>query len=275
MGQLINTIDNWTLVRLVGGLALIVSAVVGFFTGVLRDYMGSRWRANQERDLESLKHQFGRTEMLLNSLTATGSHAYLATNERRLDHFQKLWNAMIRIKGLFPTLATMAYSILTRAEVENLPTTDKPSMRSTIQRFDPDKYFDAQYSIVSEIESSRPFVGQRAWNAFFSYQALHGRLVYLLQAGLSKGKVTYWIDDRSFIDQVLGISIAPDNIATLLRDEPMAFHNIRNFLELEIVNEIGEQTSGSAAMKETVKQAQELSEAMSSAKIVRDPVQLG
>ncbi len=263
MQQLLNRIDNWTLIKLVGGLAVIISAVVGFTAGTLRDYLGHRWRARQERELESLKHQFSKTEVLLNNLTTSGSSTYLATSERRLDHFQKLWNGMMTIKNGYPTLASIAYSILTRNEITNLPTTGKNIIRGEIERFNPEKYFDFQFSVVTDVEASRPFVGQHAWNAFFAYQALHGRLVYLLQDGLRKGRVAYWLEDRQFLNQVLGISIPPESMDMLLQNEVMAFYNIRNYLELAVLTDVESQTSGSAAIKETVKQAQQLSEAMS------------
>lgn len=267
MQQLITAIDGWTLIKVVGGLAVVISAVVGFLAGTLRDYLGHRWRGNQERELESLKHQFSRAEVLLNSLATSGSSAYLATSERRLDHFQKLWNGMMSIKNGYPTLASIAYSVLTRAEIENLPTTSRPSIRAEIALFDPGKYIDFQFGIVKDAEASRPFVGQHAWNAFFSYQALHGRLVFLLQDGLAKGKVAYWILDRQFLDQVLAISISRETMTELLKNEAMAFNNVRNFLELAVLADVEAQTSGTAAIKEAVKQAQQLSEAMSSSHV--------
>jgi hypothetical protein len=267
MGQLINTIDTWTLVRLLGGLSIVISAVVGFLASIARDHIGNRSRANLQKDLESLKHQFNRAELLMNNLASSGSSTYLATIERRLDHFQNVWDAMLRIKRSFPTLGTYAYTVLKREELIGLPTSQSVGLKATIDSFNPSKYIDDQFEIVMQAESSRPFVGQLVWNVFFSYQALHGRLVYLLQEGLFKGKVSYWLDDKSFLDQAIGISITPDNLAKLTLNDVMAFRNVQNYLELQLVVEIQAQTSGSAAIKETVRQAEQLTKAMASASI--------
>lgn len=269
MQNLINTIDNWTLIKVLGGLSVVVSALFGFLAGAFKDYLGHRWRANQETQLETLKHQFSKAEVLLQTLTSSGSSAYLATNVRRIDHLEKLWKGMISIKNRFPTLANTAYSILTRIEIETLPKTSNPHEVSEIQSFRPNEYFDFHFSVLNELEPSRPFVGQHAWNAFYSYQALHGRLVHLLRDGLSKGKVTYWIDDRQFLNQVIGLSIPIDTLSALLRNEAIAFDNLRNFLELAIISDVEAQMSGSAAMQETAKQAQQLSEASSTAFFTR------
>jgi hypothetical protein len=262
MHQIVNAIDNWTLVQVVGGLSIVISAVVGYLAGTVRDYLGHRWRASREKDLESLKHRFNKAEALISTMASTSSGAYLGANRRRLDHLQKLWKGMLSIRNGYPSLAFMAYSVLTRDEVVHLPTTTNTGLRAQIASFDPSKYIDYQFGIVSDVEASRPFVGQRAWNAFFAYQAFNGRLVYLLQDGLVKGQVVYWIDDRNFLNQVLGISIPPESLKSLLLQETLAFHNVRNFLELEVVAEVEAQISGTAAMKETVKQAQQLTQAM-------------
>ena len=267
MAQLINAIDNWTLIRLLGGLSIVISAVVGFLASIVRDHIGDRSRAKLQKNLESLKHEFSRTELLLNNLASSGSSTYLATIQRRLDHFQKVWDAMVHIKGIFPTLGTFAYSVLKREELINLPASGKVGLRATIDSFDPTKYIDEQFKIVTQAESSRPFVGNRVWNVFFSYQALHGRLVYLLQEGLFKGKVSYWLDDKTFLDQAIGISIDPESLAKLTSNHTMAFHNVQNYLELELVAEIQALTSGSAAIMETVRQAEQLTKAMASASI--------
>jgi hypothetical protein len=56
-------------------------------------------------------------------------------------------------------------------------------------------------------------------------------------------------------------------LAKLTANDVMAFRNVQNYLELEVVAEIQAQTSGSAAIKETVGQAEQLTKAMASTSI--------
>ncbi len=261
MQEFLNNLDNWALFKIFGGLSVVISAVVVFLSSLLKGYLSNRWAGREQRQLEELKHQLNRREKLLDDLTDLIPKLHMATSDRRLDHFEKLWNAMLRIKKNFPALCGIAYTILTRDEIEQLPTANSPKFRSLISGFDSIGFFSAHEEIVAEVELSRPFVGHHAWNTFFVYQALHGRLAYLISDGLKKGKIMFWLDDKPFIDQVIGISVDQSAQSQLFEKQSLAYQNIVNHLELELVNEITSQVSGHSVAQETIRHAVEISEA--------------
>ena len=94
---------------------------------------------------------------------------------------------------------------------------------------------------------------------YFVYQAFLGRLNFLLQDGMEKGKLQYWQDDTNFISQVLGMVIKPKVLQKLLVDNPSSFNNVLNFLELKAINDISEQITGKRISEESVSHALELS----------------
>ncbi len=266
MQEFFNNLDNFSLFKIFGGLSLCISAVVVFFSGLLKIYISNKWTGKQQKDLEELKHQLKRREKLLDDLTNLIPRLHMATSNRRLDHFAKLWESMLKIKNNFPTLCSIAYTILTKEEVEQLPIDNSKEMKDLISNFDTLSFFKFYSTIVKDIEPSRPFVGTHAWNTFFVYQALHGRLTFLIEDGLKKGKIKFWLDEKAFINQVIGIVVSQSAQSILFDNEMLAYRNLVNHLELEIVNEIDSQVSGHSVAHETIKHAIEISEAFKNLK---------
>jgi hypothetical protein len=54
MKEILDQIDNWTLIKLVGGLTLILSSVISFAAYFIKDYFLNIWKANQEKELAGL-----------------------------------------------------------------------------------------------------------------------------------------------------------------------------------------------------------------------------
>ncbi len=158
-----------------------------------------------------------------------------------------------------PTITSMAYNILTKEEIENLPNTENKYSRASIDSFDSMSYFTEHSKVIAKIELSRPFIGDKLWEVFFTYQAFIGRLTYLMQDGLEKGKVTYWKNDLNFINQILGTVIKPEELKKLIKNDITAFNNILTFLEFKAINDISEQLTGKRMTNETVEHAIKLS----------------
>ncbi|MFM7851180.1 MAG: hypothetical protein ACKO96_04500 [Flammeovirgaceae bacterium] len=81
----------------------------------------------------------------------------------------------------------------------------------------------------------------------------------MIQDGLSKGKVIYWTDDRTITDQMLKLVIKPSELEQLTSIDIHAFHNVLNFIEAKVLNDISEQIMGKRLTEESVKHAMKLS----------------
>lgn len=259
MKEILEQIDNWTLLKLVGGLTVILSSLISFTAYFIKDYFLNKWKANQEKELAGLKAQADQNNQLLNNVTNAISNLYLASNEKRIASLDKVWNGMMEIKRNLPALVSMAYTILTKEEIISLPQTNNNYTRANISSFKAQEYHESCNKIMKEIEKARPFIGENLWIVLFVYQAFLGRLTYLIEDGLKKGKVNYWKEDKNFIDQILGAVIKPDELQQLFKNDITSFHNVLNFLEFKALNDISEQISGKRMTEETVKQALELS----------------
>ncbi|MFZ3136142.1 MAG: hypothetical protein WA126_01985 [Thermodesulfovibrionales bacterium] len=166
---------------------------------------------------------------------------------------------MMEIKGNLPVLVFNSYTILTKEEIIKLPEITNEYFKELISEFKAQEYHVHCHRIIKEVEETRPFIGETLWLVFFVYQAFLQRLTYLIDDGLKKKKIAYWKEDKSFIDQILGVVIKPEELQQLFSNDIPSFNNVLNFLEFKALNDISEQISGKRMTEETVKQAIALS----------------
>ena len=261
MQNLINSISNWELVKLLGGMGVVLTAIAVFVSRLLNNYALHKWKTNSDKRLEEYKFELERQVKLIDNLTSIIPNIHIATNERRLDHFERLWQSMLQIKKEFPTICGIAYTILTKSEIQDLPKDPNPNIGELVRTFEPNEYFDKLADISNKIERSRPFVGQKAWNTYFVYQALHGRLTYLISDGFLKGRISYWLDETDFLEQLVSITVGKDAQEKLFENPVQAYLNIVNYLELELINEISSKFESHLVASESTKDAMEISRA--------------
>lgn len=255
MKEILESIDNWTLIKLVGGISLLLSSAISFIAYLIKDFLNRKWKTKYEKEIVKLNSQLTQNNQLINHMTSSISDIYLSSNTKRLDYLDTVWKSMMKLKNNIPTIVFTAYTILTKEEIENLPNTDNPYAMASIRSFKPNEYLDFHNKLFSEIELTRPFIGDKLWLIFYSYQAFIGRLTYLIKDGLEKGKVRYWRDEEDLIGQILSSTISDKEFEELTNKEIFAFRNILSFLEYKALNDISEQITGKRMTTETISQA--------------------
>jgi hypothetical protein len=259
MNELVFNPDKWDLIKLIGTITLVISSIVSFIAYLIKDFFLDKWKADQQKEIDALKSLSDQNNLIINNLTDSLSKIYLSSNEKRISYLEKAWNGFLEVKSKTPSLVFLVYGILIRDEIINLPNTKNSHILDEIKNFKPNEFIFIQSDISTELEKIRPFIGEKLWTIFSVYKAFLGRLTFLLQDGLVKGTVTYWQQDQSFINQILGLVIQPNEIKKLMENDHTSFQNIINFLEYKALNEISEQVSGKRMTEENVKQAIELS----------------
>lgn len=259
MEELINTLDNWTIVKIFGGLTIILSSVISFIAILIRELIISKWKTKQQIEIENIKSELSQNNQIIEYLTKTRSDIYLSSSNERVNGLKTIWETMTQTKESMESLVFMSYTILTRDELINLPSTQNEAIRQAIDSFDSLRYFNENHDLVLKAQLHRPFIGFKLWSIFSAYQSFIGRLTYLIRDGLENGVVKFWIDDRNYFEQVLEKVITKKEIDELCKIELLAFHGILNYLEALALNEISEQISGKKVTESTINHALELS----------------
>lgn len=260
MKELFESTTDWTLFKLITIWITVISSIISFIAYFIKDYFLDKWRGIQQKEIETLRAQLDKSNLLIGNISNSISSTYLDSNSKRIEHIEKVWVGMMKMKMEMPGLVFMAYTILTKEEVENIPNDTNKYTQASIANFKPDEYINSNYKIMTDIENGRPFLGENLWIHFFAYQSFLGRLTVLIREGLKKGKVTYWKEDKTFIDQILKIVIKQEELELLTSNDIQAFHNVLNFIEAKVLNDISEQVMGKRMTEESVKHAIRLSQ---------------
>lgn len=260
MNELIEHLSNWTLLKIVGGITLIISSAVSFFAYFIKEYLLNKWKTDYEKELVELRAKFDKNNSIVDNLTNTVSNIYLASNDKRLDYLENTWKSMLEIRHKMPDLVFVGYTILTKEEILNLPNDKNEKTQKDIESFNPKEFFNLQHSTLKNIMNFRPFIGEELWMIFYTYSAFLGRLTFLLQDGLAKGKIIYWIDDKNFINQIFQTVIKNKDLEILLGKDNFAFQNVLNYLEYKALDNINSQITGKRMSLESVQHAINLSE---------------
>jgi hypothetical protein len=260
MEETINSLEKWELLKVLGGLTVVLSALISFCSILFREWLLGRWRVKQEGELAFLKSQLSHNSQLVNQLTQASSAIFLSSSEQRIKGFTNLWENIVNLKENMPTLVITVYSLLTDDEVRNISNTESVNMQQLISNYSPQEYFSENHRRLLEVQKKRPFIGQELWASYFVYQQFIGRLTHLLRDGLEKGAVTYWMDDKLTMSQILPTVIPKSDLDKLCSNRVLAFQAILNYLETQILNEISEQVTGKRITESTLKHAIELSE---------------
>lgn len=261
METLLDSMKNSDLVMLLGGTTIFFSAIFGFIGSIIKDYLTNRQDKHKQIDLELLKSQLANSERLLSNISNAIMNTYISSNNSILEHHQKLWAAMLEIKSSFPPQFFTVYSILSKEEYLDLKTVS-PNLFSMIYKYNFAEETNKTHLISRKAEESRPFVDPYLWNVFSVYNAIYGRLIYLAYQHVIRQKGLYWLDDESFIKQVIGLVIPKEKIAELTKNNILAFNNIISYLELEFQKEVQNRLLGRKLTEETVRQAEKISKSI-------------
>lgn len=262
MKEIIDQMSSWEIVQVFGGLTLVLSTLVSTIVVFTKDWLANRWDKKKQKEIEELKHTNSRTEKMIENVTQSISAIHSSSNEKILQSYEKLWNCMLELRRNIPSAAFMAYTVLTKKELENIYQIDNTEFLKEINHIDFSKQMSRHSEILNEVESVRPFIGQKSWNILFSYQAFIGRAMFLLYAGKTNSKVQAWLDDENFIAQIILPVIEKDKLDKLLESETAAFYNILSYEEMLIQEEVHAQIFGKRITDETLNLAIAFSESI-------------
>lgn len=264
MELIIGNLSNYELVKMLGGLAAIISAIISFLAIIIRDMINRNSEKCKELDLAELKHRHAKTEAIIDNLLKSISTIHTASNQKIISSYEGLWICLLKIRKNIPNSYFLAYTILTKNEIKNLSKSDN-DICNQCKLVKIENILSSQNDYLAEAEMYRPFIGNTAWNIFFTYHLFIGRSLNLLAQILHKNGSTVWYEDTQLKEQILSLVIEKDKLEKLIENKFYAFHNILIYLEQLLCVEIQSFLLGRKLASETLNQSIKYSEAIAQA----------
>jgi hypothetical protein len=250
------------------GLPFIISTVVAGFSFAaytIRETSIKKWEKIQEEKHLLLSQDFTRNEIFLSQTMTSLLNITYGSNKMILSGHQSLWNIMLKIKHAFPPFISLAYSIYTKDEFNNLLKKDNPQYRD---KSSIDTYLKSLGTLSNEAEELRLTVNINSWNIYWTYQFFFGRIAALYSIGIEKGTLIHFIDEKA-TRNALEKMIEAETLEKLSTPRIFCFQNIVNFLEIKFIEQFSSALSGFSVTKEAIDKALEINRLVNDTSKVR------
>jgi len=245
------------IIVLLGGWAVVITGLAAWIGKLVAEKITLNWKEQQQKEIETMKEQLARDRLVIETAISNFSSGQIAAQEKKMQAVENLWQRVLKVrKACWP--AIFLYSMLHPTEYNDIFT--KPSAKAMISNLD-DSLTDRMVSDTEDLESFRPYLGEKLWLLFFVYRAFLGRISFILVDGQKKGKIKDWRKDQG-VHQLLSHVLSKEQLTTVTDKSPIATHNAITLLEAMLLEEINLIISGHKASKETFEHAKKLGELM-------------
>ena len=245
------------LIAILGGWTAITIGVIAAATKLVNERIFSKWRREEQSDLESLRHSFSSERLLLESTIRGSQQGRDASHEKRLAAVERLWSAVLQLREASGGIV-LFYGVLAPEEYDTVYRKGG-SFAAGISNVN-DDYITGFMKKVDDVESLRPYLGEVLWLRFFIYRAFVGRLGFIITRGKEKGRIEDWRTDNG-VRQILA-GILPSGTFDSLTKNFGSIYPLFAQLDAIILEEISLIVSGRRSASESFESAKDLYEAV-------------
>jgi hypothetical protein len=246
-------------------VSALVSALLNF---VFKDWLSTRLKASIEHEynqkLETYKAQLTtehelavlkiQTALAREAAFHAAAHASFAEGqkasmERKLNGVDRLWSWIRQFRTGLPEVLTFL-DVLTTDEYKAAK--DNPAFQKHSSRLTSD---NLAAMLTTTIEDVRPYVGEYLWALFFSYRAIMGRILFLLQLARTDADKIEWYKDRG-IRHLLNAVLTEQEVQAFDGLEFMKVMWLQERLESKILAATQKIISGETFGAESLEQAE-------------------
>ena len=153
MEEIIYKLNDWTIIKIVGGLGGVISAIILFLNKLTIEKLKMVWDKNAKEDLQEIKSNLAQNNSTLASLQMNYVQHQQNTQIKRIEAVEKIWVAVLNVHQRIPDPVKLALSILKDDEINNKtlenPEKNGRSLGKLISKLHPEK--DTLQILVSSL----------------------------------------------------------------------------------------------------------------------------
>jgi hypothetical protein len=266
--RLFTSENFWDIVKLFGGLGVILIGLAGFVGSLLLQRFVAALQIKNNKELELLKAEIGQknnreleilkafasqNNAFISNLGSNHSATYQKIISKRIEVVEQYWQCIIKVRRSIPGSVDMAYQILADEEltVQNIDKIRmlKDSLASVSAR-------DSSAELVKqslEIDTKRPFISSKLWILKYTYIGLLGRTMYLVADGYSRGEISLWKNDE-LVAQFFKLVLTEQEINYIMAMKIGGVKYAVELMESKIIDEINRFISNDDFLNDSVEQ---------------------
>ena len=260
MNEIVYKIDNWTLIKLIGGIGVIVIGFFSLFGKLILERAKVIWTRNANSELQDLKANLDKYNSNLIGLQTSHLFHVQNSHNKRIEAIEVVWSALLEIKQNIPSPIGLCLQILADEQFTNeiLDKAGSPggtyekSFGKVLSQMDEavDTFFVARASY--KVDNVRPFLNPDLYDLYKTYTGVVGRTLFQFIWHYKKDKLTCWKNDET-ITNLLKQVLNEKEYQYILSVQIGSFNTRTNLLEVKMLDKMNTTITGTDRSSDTIK----------------------
>ena len=240
MQEIIYKLDNWTIVKLLGGTAVILIGIIALFTKLFLTKVSQAGQHHYDKRLEDLKGEINKNNGILNSVIQNYFSFSQKLLDKKIQAYDLLWTSILNIKDQLPSGISLVYQLLIDDEIEKPKAfedlNNNPKMGPILRSYNIDKEMKNFVDNGKLLMPYKPYLSDTSYKLYYTYQGLTGRLTHQFIWDYSKSKIYNWKKDEN-LKSILRITLTDKEIEYIKSLKIGAFAALTDLLEYKILQD--------------------------------------
>lgn len=207
MDKIIYEIDNFSIIKIVGGIGIILLGIGSLLSKIVLDKINQQLKFKNDKSLQDLKSDLDKNTTLLSQLSQNHLNSSQKLIDKKIEAYEELWRCIDQIKKDFPASISIVYSLFPDSEREKegffAKINDNPRVASPIKQSIDENPEIKLLRISENLSLFKPYISDEAYLLFFCFNALYGRIIYNFCYEYKFHKIYNWKKDKELLD-ILG-----------------------------------------------------------------------
>lgn len=261
MEGFINQVDNLYLIKILGGIGVLITGVSIFISKLITEKAISKWKKKSQQDMQHLSSELSKQNTTVSNLQANYIHHIQKLLDDRIKVSQNTWYNILQIKEAIPSPIQLLLYILTDDELQNSVLDKKnnseESLGKLISTIKEDDFVSKISFYAMEVEKNRPFISDDLYYLFRCYLSINGRITHKLVTDYKKGNLKTWKKDEPLLDILRNI-LSTNEYNYIMKKQIGGYIDLINILEIKILNKIKSTLNGTEFDEDSIKQMKKL-----------------
>lgn len=232
--------DNWAIIKLFGGLTIVVTAIIGFLSKYILNRFSQSLSHSYNSKIESLKGEINNNNNLLTSLTQNYFSSSQKILDKKIQAYELLWTTILNLKNSFPSGISLVYKFLTDDEITKVNAFEKldqnPKMGPILRSYEMVTEMGKIVSDGKSLLNLKPYITDNTDKLFYTYQGLLGRVTHKFIWDYENKKLYNWKKDDA-LNAILKITLTEKELHYILSIEINSLNALIELIEYKILQD--------------------------------------
>ncbi len=262
---MIHKIDDWTIVKLLGGFAVVLTAVIGFFSKYLLNKFAQTSQHGFDKKLEDMRGEIARNNNALSSIVQN----YLTSSQKVLDKkiqaYDFLWARILEVKEFLPSGISAVCQIFLDSEINRVDgfkyIDDNPNMSKVLRSYNLEDQMKPFLKSSNDLLIYKPYLSDGVYKLYYAYNALVGRMTHKFISHYQHKEVYNWKRDEH-LNKILTVVLSDKEIEYIKELKTGSFPTTLDLLEHKILQDFKSNLNIQTSPEETIKYMRDIEKIM-------------